>query len=226
MTSFFRSNQTDLNTKYNRIGPGKILNTFYRTNQIDISNNFTLYMHGTVQNSFFRTNNIDIGNLLQVDSFISAIELSPTNTYNMAPWNNPEIKLQPAKWIWDRTSASTSAPANIYFWFYYSFYYTGSQNQGTIYISADNYSTTYINGGTGITSNTFNTCTVQTVTILNGFNYIRTSTYNAGTADNPAGLIIALYNGDSTPKYVCGTNNTWGMSTSVSYQTGALAYNR
>lgn len=225
MSSFFRSNQIDLNTKYQTTGPGKILNTFYRTNQIDVSNNFTLYMHGTVlPTSFFRTNNIDIGNLLQVDNFTSAIELSPTNTYNMGPWNNTQTNLAPAKWIWNITDAATSAPPNIYLWFYYSFYYTGSQNQGTIYISADNNSTTYMNGGTGIVSNIFTTSTVQTVTILNGFNYIRTSTYNAGTEANPAGLIIAIY--DSNSIYVCGTNNTWAMSTSSAYNTEALPYNR
>jgi hypothetical protein len=224
MTSFFRSNQIDLNTKYKTIGPGKILNTFYRTNQIDISNNFTLYMHGTVSpTSFFRTNNIDIGNLLQVDNFTRAIELVP-NTYNMTPWGNTEIKLQPAKWIWDRENAASSAPGSVYFWFYYSFYYTVSENTGTIYISADNYSTTYINGGTGIESIGYNRAVVQTFTILNGFNYIRTSAFNADTVANPAGFIIAVY--DSNSIYVCGTNNTWAMSTSAGYQTGALPYNR
>jgi hypothetical protein len=223
MSSFFRSNQIDLNTKYKTVGPRKILNTFFRTNNRDISNNFTLYMYGTVQNSFFRTNNIDIGNLLQVDSFTSAVELS-SNTSNMSPWNNNDTHIQPAKWIWNISSAASSAPANIFLWFYYSFYYTDSQNTGTIYISADNYSTTYINGGSGIVCNVFNTCTVQTFTILNGFNYIRTSTYNGESESNPAGLIIAIY--DSNSIYVCGTNNTWTMSTSSGYQTGALSYNR
>lgn len=227
MTSFFRSNQIDLNTKYKTIGPGKILNTFYRTNQIDISNNFTLYMHGTVSpTSFFRTKNIDIGNLLQVDNFTRAVELSP-NTSNMIPWNNTKSQLEPAKWIWDRASAATTAPGLVYFWFYYSFYYSGSGNTGTIYIAADNYSTTYINGGTGIESTGFNTNTTlnRQFTILNGFNYIRTSAYNAeGNTNNPAGLIIAVY--DSNSIYVCGTNNTWAMSTSSAYNTGALPYNR
>ena len=216
-----------MNTRYKTTGPGKILNTFFRTNNRDISNNFTLYMHGTVlPTSFFRTNNIDFGNLLQVDNFTSAIELSPTNTYNMGPWNNNETKLAPAKWIWNIASAAAgTTPFNIYLWFYYSFYYTGSQNQGTIYISADNNSTTYINGGTGIISdNTYTTSSNTTFTILNGFNYIRTSAYNAGTTTNPAGLIIAVY--DSNSIYVCGTNNTWAMSTSSAYTIGALAYNR
>jgi hypothetical protein len=226
MSSFFRSNQIDLNTRYKTTGPGKIFNTFFRTNNRDISNNFTLYMHGTVlPTSFFRTNNTDFGNLLQVDNFTSAIELSPTNTYNMGPWNNNETKLAPAKWIWNITGAASSAPANIFLWFYYSFYYNGNQNQGTIYIAADNFSTTYINGGTGIVSNdSFTTRTSVTFTMLNGFNYIRTSAYNGGSTNNPAGLIITVY--DSNSIYVCGTNNTWAMSTSSAYTTGALAYNR
>jgi hypothetical protein len=105
-----------------------------------------------------------------------------------------------------------------------SFYYTGSQNTGTIYISADNVSTTYINGGTGIQCNIYNTAVSQTFTILNGFNRIRTSAYNADTIANPAGLIIAVY--DSNSIYVCGTNNTWAMATSSAYNTGELPYNR
>jgi hypothetical protein len=178
-------------------------------------------MYGTVQNSFFRTNNIDIGNLLQVDSFISAIELSPTNTYDMAPWNNTTLQLAPAKWIWNISSAATDAPVNVYIWFYISFYYTGSQNTGTIYIATDNFSSTYINGGSEILCSVFSTTVSETFTMLSGFNYIRTSTYNSG---GPAGLIIAVY--DSNSIYVCGSNNTWTMSTSSGYQTGALPYNR
>jgi hypothetical protein len=223
MSSFFNSNNEDLNKKYNTTIIGNILQTFYRTNGIDIKNKFTLYIHGNIEKSYFRVNNQDIGSYLQVDNFTQAIEISQ-NAYNMSPWNNNSILLRPAKWIWNSLSAASSAPQNQYLWFYYSFYYDGLQNTGNIHVSADNYSATYINGIFIIDSGSFSIATTQNVTILNGFNYIRISAYNAGSSGNPAGLIFALY--DSTSTLICVTNKNWGISYSSGYKSGALVYAR
>ena len=89
-----------------------------------------------------------------------------SNAYNMGPWNNGNTFFQYSKWVWNIASAASNADVYIYLWFYGSFYYAGVQNTGTIYIAADNVSTTYVNGGTTIGSTVvYNSLTLQTTFI-------------------------------------------------------------
>jgi len=221
LTSFF-------STEIPQTGP---TTGYQESNGTDIANLFTLYRSGTRSLCNFLSGTTDIGNYYQRDP-LSSVSVCVTNhsgqvvngVYNMSPWFVSSSQLSTAIWIWDITTAASSAPTFIYIWFYYTFFYSGAANTGTLWAVCDNFGTFFLNQGTGITidggwptsGNRGN------ISIVNGINYIRVCAYNSG---GPAGLLIALLDSDGNTITV--TNSNWSISYSSdsTYNSGALIYN-
>lgn len=178
-------------------------------------------MFGTRSLSGFSESGTDLGFYFQVETPTYANDLGAYNVAN--PWGGAQgTKFQYARWIWNEAGAVNDAAAYSYMWYYYTFYYTGSQNTGTVYGICDDVGRFYLNGsdvgsmgggwGPNSNGNSFS------VSIVNGMNYIRISAYNSG---GPAGLIVALYNSEGTN--IVNTNSNWAVATSTSYNDASTA---
>lgn len=232
MSNYFVNNSS-LTTFFNTQKPQTGPTTGYNQNDGSyIANLFTLYRSGTRSLCKFLSGTTDIGNYYQRDSLTIA-PICVTNysgtvvngVYSMTPWNVTSSQMSTAIWIWDRTTAANNAPANQYLWFYYTFYYSGSNNIGTLWAICDDIGTFYLNQGTGIgidggwpaSGNRGN------INIVNGLNYIRVCGYNI---DGPAGLLISIL--DSGGNVVATTNGDWSISgptSSYNVPSQALTYN-
>jgi hypothetical protein len=222
MTSNFKRNDTDLYIKYDRTNKIALpFNHYTIGGTVELDDNFSLYMFGTRSLTGFSESGTDLGFYFQVDAPTYANDLGAYNVAN--PWGGAQgAKFQYARWIWNEAGAIASAVANSYMWYYYTFYYTGAANTGTVYGICDNYAGFYLNGayvgsmdggwGTGSNGNSFS------ISIVNGMNYIRIAAYNGG---GPAGLIVALYNSAGTN--IVNTNGNWAVATSTTYNDASTA---
>jgi hypothetical protein len=239
MTSNFRTNNVDLLNIYKTTNPISLPLDHYlinRSQQLD--DKFSLYKFGTRKKSYFLENGVDIGSLFQIDSENFSFELG---VYSMAPWNmsTTSSKFVNAKWIWNISTAATSAPGSgnnpaVFLWYYYTFY-SNTANTGTIYGSIDNQGIIYLNG-TAVLSNSGGSWpngTNGSINILKGLNYIRVACYNDGidtNNTNPAGLLVAVY--DSGNNNIANTNSNWSWSqvassnnTIANYTSGGITFN-
>jgi len=131
------------------------------------------------------------------------------STWSGGTWGNNGSVHQYSQIIWNCVNADTIAPPNVYIWFYYSFYYSGPANTGTFYGFCDNNGYLYfnntaigdVNGGWGGGNIT------RSIPIQNGMNYIRITAYNAGSGNNPAGVLASIY--DSAGYFLAGTGPDW-----------------
>jgi len=139
----------------------------------------------------------------------AAIDLG---AYNIAPWSsNAPGGDTTARYIWNIANANVSAPGGIWIHFYKLFNNTTAFT-GTLYVNCDNYCYVLLNGKP-ITSSAiaggnpnFSTVTSIPITIPAGLNMLDIYCENAGSADNPAGLVGSLYNGSTM---VLHTDSTW-----------------
>ena len=198
--------------------------TYYLTNSNSNLNKLMLYVYGTRTNSspVFKINGVDIIKYFQQDSVTYADELG---NYTLSPWGTQNARFKYARWIWNDPNAASTASANINLWFYYTFYYSGASNTGTVYGMCDNVANFWFNG-TSIGSigggwATGSNGTSYSISIVNGLNYIRVAAYNDGTG--AAGLLVTLY--DSGGNHITSSSRDWVVTTSSSYNTGAYTFN-
>lgn len=204
MSSFFRSNNNDLYTIYKTVNPIPIpLNHYLINTSQQLDNNFSLYKYGTRKKSYFRENGVDIGSLFQVDAetFVNILG----GSYNIYPWGINSTLFQNANWIWATANANISSPgsdAGIFYWFYYSFYYSGEPNTGKIHGICDNIALIFFNNSTSIeisggwNQGASGTTTNANISIVKGLNYIRVAAYNIGSGTtNVSGLNVTIYSG-------------------------------
>lgn len=219
--SYYFASSTDLTSKFPTLlnsSSNNVPNTAYLTNLANPINKCMLYTYGTRNSVGFKINGNDIGGYFQQDSITRAIE---AGAYNIGPWGVSQSNLSNSKWIWNAANAASSdLPANVYIWFYYTFYYSGAQTSGTLYASVDNVGVIYFNGNRFdiIQPNGWGSHT-NAVTVKNGFNYIKACAYNVG---GPAGFIMSIVAGGSQ---IVNTNSDWALTTSASYDAGAQTYN-
>jgi len=204
---------------------------FYYIYNFSIFQNTTLYMHGTRTSSNYLINGDDIGRFFQVDNFTKAIDLGE---YNIAiansTWGGQQSTIfSSARWIWNVAGAISGAPANVYLWFYYTFYYSSASNTGKINVICDSNANVYFNGvDKGAANSGWGQNSVgneKTITIVNGLNYIRIAAYNYGTVSNSAGLLVTVR--DSAGNTIANSNSDWAFSVSTNntYNSGSLTYN-
>jgi hypothetical protein len=228
------TNNIALTTRYKTTNAQTGPNTNYKDVVTDIGNSFKLYMFGSRNICKYYVGIKDIGNYYQFDAYTNAIindtrlGSSYSGAYNMPPWNVTETKMQNAKWIWNNSDAANAVAPYVYLWFYYTFFYSGADNTGTLYAVCDNIGTFYLNQGTGIVitsgwPGTNVSADRGNITIKNGLNYIRVSAYNDGPGNNPAGLLVTIV--DSNGTAVANSNSDWAYGTSNAYQAGADTYN-
>jgi hypothetical protein len=224
MSNYLVNNtSTNLNNFYvttnSQIGP----TTNYKQNDgTDIGSNFKLYVYGTRKACNYMSGTTDIGTYYQYDS-TSGTTTYDTGAYNTYPWYISTSQMANARWIWNTANARDSASSYVYIWFYYTFYYSGSANTGTLYSSCDDVGTFSLNGGTGININGgWPTARSSSISIVNGLNYIRVCAYNMG---GPAGLLIAIY--DSNGTNIVNTSTAWvnSVSTNSTYNQGGQPFN-
>lgn len=160
------------------------------------------YMYGTRKRSFFQQNGVDIGSLFQYDAVTYVNVLG--GSYNIYPWGTNNTLFQNARWIWTTAHANISSPGadnGIFYWYYYSFYYSGQSNTGKIHGICDNTALMFFNNGSAIASGSWNqgangVTTNADISIVKGLNYIRVAAYNAGSGTTDVnGLIFRLYTG-------------------------------
>jgi hypothetical protein len=218
MANFLVNTTNSLNTFFITTRAQSGPPTNYTVSGTDIRNNFKLYMHGTRSKCNYQVGGVDIGTYYQKDTSNFVYNMGVYN-FSGCPWLPLDPKLSNAYWIWGLADAYINDPTNYTYWMYYTFYYSGSQNTGTVYLVCDNVCNLYFNsvyipgvngGGWGST-----TAPSASITIKNGLNYIRISAYNGG---GPAGLICAMY--DSSVTNVANSDSNWAYSTGTE-----LAYN-
>jgi len=223
--SYFLTNQKNIYTTF-LTGPLTVPLNYYKT----ISNNEQLtnklyYIHGTRKRSFFLENGVDIGSLLQYDTVTYVFLLG--TTYNTYPWGINPIVFQYANWIWSTAHANISSPGSTdgkFYWFYYSFYYSGEANTGKIHGICDNTGLMFFNNSSGIATGSWNqgingVTTNANISIVKGINYIRVAAFNYGSGTtNVSGLNYTIYTGyygetvNSTP---IGSNDNLGFFTTA-----------
>ena len=224
MSNYLVNNaSTSLNNFYVTTNPQIGPTTNYQQNDgTDIGSNFKLYVYGTRKACNYISGTTDIGTYYQYDS-TSGTTTFDLGAFNISPWNVSTTQMSNARWIWNNANARTDAPTFVYIWFYFTFNYAGSANTGTLYATCDNFSTFYLNSGTGITINGgWPTAITSSISIVNGLNYIRVCAYNSG---GPAGLLIAI--NDSSGTNIVNTSNAWvnTISTNSTYNQGAQPFN-
>jgi hypothetical protein len=224
MSNYLVNNTTTtLNNFYNTTNPQTGPTTNYQQNDgTDVGNNFKLYVYGARTACNYLVGSTDIGTYYQRDSTsgTTTFNLGPAN---MSPWFVTTTQSQNARWIWNVENANITAPVNVFIWFYFTFFYNGAANTGTLYAACDNIGTFYLNNGTGIDiSGGWPTNVTSSVNIVNGLNFIRVCGYNLG---GPAGLLIAI--SDSSGTNIVNTNGSWvnTISTNNTYNQGAEPFN-
>jgi len=220
LTTYY-SASTDVANIVKSLNVSSGFNPNYLTNGSNNFNTLMLYVFGTRSEIGYKLTGFDIGRYFQKDSVIYSCDLGD---YRIAPWGQQNASFQYARWIWNDPNANTSAVANVYLWFYYSFYYNGTNNTGKVYAMCDNIGEFWFNGvdigsisgGVGTVGNIYN------IPILNGLNCIRISAYNQGSG---AGLLASLY--DSASNHIISTNSDWvvTISTNNTFNSGAAIFN-
>jgi len=186
MTSNFKRNETDLYSSYDRTNVITLPLNHYTIGNAgtdELDDHFSLYVHGTRSKSYFLEGGTDLGYYFQVDSVLKVIEIGAyVNSIVGGTANN--AKYVNAKWIWPSYTMQ-GINDGYTFWFYYTFYYSGSANTGTIYGACDDYAYLYFNStAIGTLSGAYATTGATnsySVSIVNGLNYIRIAAYNGGS---------------------------------------------
>ena len=226
--SNYSRNGTNLISIYNTTKPQIGPVTRYLQSGIDLGNKFTLYMHGTREKCNYNTTigdvKYDVGYFFQKDAFLP---VKVIGIYYMAPWNitiGATGLNNNTYWIWATSGANIDAPGSSngnYYWFYFTFYYNGSQNIGKIYSACDNISKIYFNNifiaqndGGWVGSNV----NIKNVSIQPGLNYLRIAAYNLGY-----GNILSSISGYSSSS-VNGNNMVYTFNT-VGNNTGSIRFN-
>jgi hypothetical protein len=118
-----------------------------------------------------------------------------------------------ARWIWAWNDAGTDASTSAGPWIHFvNFFYVSTSFTADLYVIVDNYAVIFVNGNPLNLNTLFGggwgggTGTKRTFKLNAGYNLIDIFSYNAGSSDNPAGLIASLYNGSSL---VFNTNRDW-----------------
>lgn len=113
--------------------------------------------------------------------------------YNTSPWNNSIFPDTSARFIWNTSGSTSSAPGNIYIDFQCQYYNSGAATSGLISFACDDYVSVFHNqqlvaynitvGGNGLMQ--------RYVMIQSGNNMFDFIALNGATG--PAGLIFSLY---------------------------------
>jgi len=196
------------------------------TDQLD--DHFSLYMYGTRTNSGFFESNVDIGFYFQVDSISKVKEIgSYVNSIVGGTANNANYVN--AKWIWPNYSME-GIDNGFTYWIYYTFYYSGSANTGTIYGACDDYAYLYFNNTatgslTGAYASTGATNSYS-VRIVNGLNYIRIAAYNGGSTSGFTWRRFSNYHNENPDYDATATETNYGYGitdfSNVSTATGGV----
>lgn len=216
----FNVNNTLVNLKDYFKSSSQTLPVIGYKNQNTTLTNFALYMFGTRTKCNYQQDGTDLSVFYQKDDFTNSSNLG---AYNMSPWNLTNTNYQNANWIWASSNANIDASGNLdgkYYWFYYTFYYNGSNTTGTMYLSCDSNAVAFFNNNSVLTLPTDSTGnyglnSVAITLIPNGLNYIRIAAYNSGygrTLDS-----ISSTNGTTSTK---GTNTLYTFT-----QNGTITFN-
>jgi hypothetical protein len=228
LTQSFKTNETDIGVQFQDLvlqtglqgltilpdpNAGLIQTTpFYNSMVIDTQlQNKTLYMFGTRNASGFRINGVDLGTYYQQDSVFDSNSgycfalnmLVVPNQFN----SNISRKAQ-AIWPQNNNTNPLASNANIFYWVYYTFYYNGANNTGSVTYGCDNLATLYFNG-TYISVTPNNGYIQSSINIVSGLNYIRIACYNSDV--NTVAFLIATFR-DSGSNVVAVTNPNWAWS--------------
>lgn len=185
---------------------------FIDSDGIDIAKKITLYMFGKRNKCNYISNDIDIGNYFQYDN-CNIVELVPNSIINNSYY------------IWNKKFAEITAPVSEYIWLYYTYYSNEVVYNANIYVKSLCYGTIYI-------TNSLETKTIllknnyllnDTITILNGLNYIKVYAYNY--KNKPAGLLISIYTGVyPNRRNIINTNSNWAWVYPPNYYKLTHAY--
>ena len=217
--------------------PNTQLSSYYARQSNTLFSNSPYYMHGTRNRTGFQKNGVDIGFYFQQTppydgSYGYCFETNYTNNTNAGISN---IYGTEAKIIWPENAADGQATTTdpIYaYWLYYTFYYSGTANNGTFYAEVDDVAYLYFNNtaiGQITYANTFGNTAISTapanyysytISIVNGLNYIRVACYNAATL---CGFYASLK--DSGGNVVAVTNSNWTWSITPSPYNTISSYN-
>jgi hypothetical protein len=138
---------------------------------------------------------------------------------------------QYARWIWGNKIMEGINEGYAY-WFYYTFYYDGNTNTGTIYGACDDAAYLYFNNtAIGSISGNYNTgasgaTNNYSVSIVKGLNYIRVAAYNGGSTKGFSWRRFGGYHSEN-PSYdstATATHTSNGITdfTNVSTATGGI----
>lgn len=230
-------NTNDLETFYNTSfiqNMPKPPTTYYYINNDSSNNNINnniLYMHGTRKSCNYIMNGVDIGMYYQFDDFVRAIDLGPyDNNLAKGTWGGTQSNIfANARWIWNTPSLNynnTDQVANVYLWFYYTFY-SSTAISIKINVICDNFGELYFNQTyLGNVSSGWGKDSVGIENLANtvvGLNYIRIAAYNGGPDINPAGLLVTVRNANNGTT-IANSNSQWAVSTSTTYNQYGLNY--
>jgi len=202
--------------------PNNLFGGLFRRNNGPLLSDSPYYMHGTRSNTGFKVNGIDIGQYFQQTlpfdgSYGYCFEIEYNAFGTVANISDTDAKI-----IWpENTGIPQGSDGNVYYWLYYTFYYGGSANTGTMYWRCDDAAYLYFNNAAiGNSSNTLS------ISIVNGLNYIRVAAYNGGGVGpgNPGGFYAALKDSGGNVVAVTNSNWTWSLVPSA-YSTTSLYYN-
>ena len=199
-----------------------------------------LYMHGPRNKTGFQINGVDIGTMFQQSDQLDA------SGYGYCFANNydndasgvdvpSKIKDSLAQEIWPENAVVNAQAGPIYYWLYYTFYYSGVETSGNAYALVDNNGYLYFNG-TNITTSGIATSwqttsiaypltnlTYPFTNLVNGLNYIRVAVTNASSVSNPAAFIAAFYDNANTLLAI--TNQNWTWSNTLDGYKSVSSYN-
>jgi alpha-tubulin suppressor-like RCC1 family protein len=216
----FLYNNTALGTNFgtfdvkNTVIGYKPLSTIMTTNYnipgvSDLFKNRPLYMHGPRNSTGYLINGIDMGRLFQNSSHCDG-SYGYCFTVNHSSIEQTD-NLRNSQLIWPENSAVAQGIQQCTYWLYHTFYYSGSNTSGKLYVIVDNSATFYLNStfiSSSITFNGGNSIIINLTNIVNGLNYIRVAVANDNT--NLAGFMAAIY--DSSNNLIATTDSTWTYS--------------
>ena len=187
-----------------------------------IIQNRPLYMHGPRNPSGYSVNGIDIGYYYQQSSPIDG-KYGYCFTLNRSYVREPDtasVKLREygSPLIWPENTdlgQTTNSLPNVSYWLYYTFNYTGSYYNGTVYLLADNVAVVYLNNKY-VTNHRWGSSVVSTsasITLVHGLNYIRVGVANTEIRGANGSFFTAVFvDGAPTPVVVAKTNQNWTWS--------------
>jgi len=130
----------------------------------------------------------------------------------MSPWKSTSQFVDPtAKWLWATSNAQSSAPPNILYRFQYVYNNSENIRTATVHVIIDNGGSFILNGSTiGVVSGSGWATTAyskMSVSLLPGNNLFVFPSYNAGSSNNPAGILISAV--DENNNILFSTDSQW-----------------